>query len=248
MKMVRTLGRETWNSVKITLVLLVLCVVIYPLLVWGIGQVAFNKQANGSLIKDSKGNVVGSELIGQQFSSSVYFHGRPSAIGYNAAGSGASNLGPTNPQLIVGNGSVVMVTPGATPPTGGTPVAGTPNAYYVPGSYAGVKNYADQFRADNNLGSEVKLPADILTASGSGLDPDISVDAAMLQMNRIVDARKALGGNNATLTADKVKDMLNKDMTGRDLGILGEQRINVLKLNLDLDNSYGAPPPIKPAG
>ena len=242
MKMVKTLGSETWNSIKITLALLVLCSLTYPLVVWGIGQLAFNKQANGSLIYDSKGNVIGSELIGQQFNSPVYFHGRPSAVGYAANGSGASNLGPTNPQLIEGNGSVVMGTPGQTVPAGATPVAGTPNAYYVPGSYAGIKNYANQFRQDNGLGPNVPLPADIVSASGSGLDPDISVDAANLQINRIVSARKALGGNNANITADKVKELISKNTEGRDLGILGEQRVNVLKLNLDLDNTYSAPP------
>jgi K+-transporting ATPase ATPase C chain len=240
--MIKTLGRETFNAIKITLVLLVLCVIIYPLAVFGIGQVAFNKQANGSLIKDSKGTVIGSEIIGQQFTIPEYFHGRPSAVGYNAAGSGASNLGPTNPQLIEGNGSEVTVDAGATPPAGGTPVAGKPNTYYVPGSYLGVKNYAAQFRQDNGLAADATLPADIVTASGSGLDPNISVDAANLQVNRLIEARKKLGGNNASITAEKVKELITKNTDGRDLGVLGEPRVNVLKLNLDLDSTFGAPP------
>jgi K+-transporting ATPase ATPase C chain len=192
--MLKTLGRETWNSVKVIVVLLALLVIIYPLVVWGIGQVAFNKQANGSLITNSQGQVIGSELIGQQFTRAEYFHGRPSVVGYNAAGSGASNLGPTNPQLIDGNGSEVTVEAGATPPPNATPVAGKPNTYYVPGSYLGVKNYAGQFRQENGLAPDAKLPADIVTASGSGLDPQISVDAATLQVNRIVEARQAEGG------------------------------------------------------
>ena len=240
--MLKTFGRETWNSIKITLVLLVLCVVIYPLLVLGLGQLAFNKQANGSLIKNSQGQVVGSELIGQQFTKPEYFHGRPSAVGYNAAGSGASNLGPTNPQLIEGNGSVVSVAAGATPPSGATPIAGTPGSYYVPGSYAGIKNYADQFRQDNGLGPDVKLPADIVSASGSGLDPAISLDAARLQVNRVVQARKALGGKAAALTPDQINSLVDKNTDGRDLGVLGEPRVNVLKLNLALDDAFGAPP------
>lgn len=240
--MLKTLGRETWNSIKITLVLLVLCVILYPLVVWGIGQLAFNNQANGSLIKDSKGQVIGSSIIGQAFTRPEYFHGRPSAVGYNAAGSGASNLGPTNPQLINGNGSEVTITPGATPPPGGTPVAGKDNTYYVPGSYLGVKNYADQFRQENGLATDTKLPADIVTASGSGLDPNISVDAANLQVNRVMQARKALGGNSASITPEKIQDLIKQNTDGRDLGVLGEPRVNVLKLNLALDAAFGAPP------
>lgn len=240
--MLKTLGRETWNTIKITLVLLVLLVVIYPLMVWGVGQLAFNKQANGSLIKNSQGQVIGSELIGQQFTRTEYFHGRPSAVGYNAAGSGASNLGPTNPQLIEGNGSEVTIEAGATPPPNGTPVAGKANTYYVPGSYLGIKNYAAQFRQENGLAENAPLPADIVTASGSGLDPNISVEAVNLQINRIVSARKALGGNNANITLERVKELVTKNTQGRDLGVLGEPRVNVLMLNLDLDNAFGAPP------
>jgi potassium-transporting ATPase KdpC subunit len=238
----KVIGREAWNAVKILLVLLVLLVVIYPLIVFGVGQLAFNKQANGSLIRDGQGNVVGSEIIGQQFTKLEYFHGRPSAVGYNAAGSGASNFGPTNPVLIEGNGSEVTVTAGQTPPPNGTPVAGKPNTFYVPGSYLGVKNYAEQFRQINNLPADAKLPADIVTASGSGLDPNISVEAATLQINRVVNTRKALGGNNATITPERVREILNQNTDSRDLGVLGEPRVNVLKLNLALDAAFGAPP------
>lgn len=240
--MLKTIGRETWNSIKITLVLLVLCVILYPLVVWGVGQLVFNKQANGSLIKDQQGNVIGSELIGQQFTRPEYFHGRPSVVGYNAAGSGASNLGPTNPQLIEGNGSEVTVVPGATPPPGGTPVAGKDNTYYVPGSYLGIKNYAEQFRLENGLAADAKLPADIVTASGSGLDPQISVEAANLQVTRIVAARTALGGKNAGISVAKVKELITQNTDGRDLGVLGEPRVNVLKLNLALDATFEKPP------
>ena len=240
--MLQNVGREFWNSIKITIVLLLLLVVVYPLIVFGIGQLAFNKQANGSLITNGQGQVVGSELIGQQFSQPEYFHGRPSAVGYNAAGSGASNLGPTNPQLIDGNGSDVTVAAGQTPPAGATPVAGQPNTYYVPGSYLGVKNYADQFRQENGLAADAALPADIVTASGSGLDPAISVDAARLEVNRVVQARKAEGGKAANITADAVNALVDQNTDGRDLGVLGEPGVNVLKLNLALDNAYGTPP------
>ncbi len=240
--MLKTLGRETWNSVKVVVILLILVAVIYPLAVWGISQVVFNKQANGSLITNSQGQVIGSELIGQQFTRSEYFHGRPSVVGYNAAGSSASNLGPTNPQLIEGNGSEVTVAAGATPPPGGTPVAGKADTYYVPGSYLGIKNYADQFRQENGLAADAKLPADIVTASGSGLDPQISVEAATLQVTRVVAARKAEGGKAANLTPAQVQALVSQNTDGRDLGVLGEPRVNVLKLNLALDAAFGAPP------
>lgn len=221
------------------LVLLVLCVVIYPLLVWGVGQLAFNKQANGSLIRNSSGQVIGSELLGQQFTRREYFQGRPSAVGYNAAGSGASNLGPTNPQLINGNGSEVTVQAGATPPPNATPVAGKPNTFYVPGSYLGTKTYAEQFREINGLTTDAQLPVDIVTASGSGLDPHISVAAANLQVNRIVSARKALEAN---ITTERVQQLIRDNTDGRDLLVLGEPRVNVLKLNLALDTTFGALP------
>src|SRR5262249_56493348 len=122
----------------------------------------------------------GSSLIGQQFTDPAYFHGRPSAVGYNAAGSGASNIGPTNPQLLSGNGSTVTLSAGATPPPGAVRVPGKPNTYYTPGSYLGTTTYAEQFREENGLSSDTPLPADIVTAIGSRLDPDISPQPAYL--------------------------------------------------------------------
>ena len=128
---------------------------IYPLVVWGIGQVAFNKQANGSLITNTQGQVIGSELIGQQFTSPNIFTDGPAWSAIMPPGSGASNLGPTNPQLIEGNGS-----------DSDRSRRGNPSSrwhagcrehrirYYVPGSYLGVKNYADQFRQENGLAAD----------------------------------------------------------------------------------------------
>ncbi|MBO0782206.1 MAG: potassium-transporting ATPase subunit C, partial [Ktedonobacteraceae bacterium] len=135
------------------------------------------------------------------------FHGRPSATlnpsgtpqPYSADNSAASNLGPTNKQLIDGNG----------------------------GTYQGVKNYADQFRKENGLAPNAPLPSDIVTASGSGLDPDISVEAALLQVNRIAQARG--------MSADAVKKIVEDHIQGRFLWIFGEPRVNVLALNLALD-------------
>ena len=230
------------QGVRLMAVLLVLCGVIYPLLVLGIGQAAFHSQANGSLVRNAQGQIIGSTLIGQQFVSPYYFHGRPSAVGYNASSSGGSNIGPTNPQLITGNGTQVTVAPGATPPPGSAPVPGHPNTYYVPGTYLGVQNYAAQFRAENGLPPNYPLPADIVTASGSGLDPDISVAAAELQVNRIVAARKALGGPTTRITAGAVRALIAQITEGRQLGFLGEPRVNVLALNQAMDAAYAAPP------
>jgi potassium-transporting ATPase KdpC subunit len=238
---IKLLGRETWNSMRIILVLLILCGVIYPLILFGVGQLAFNQQANGSLITDAHGRVIGSTLIGQQFTRPEYFHGRPSAVEYDASNSGGSNLGPTNPQLIEGNSSEVTVAPGTPPPAGSTPVRGKPHTYYVSGTYLGVKNYAELFRKENGLSPGTPLPADIVTASGSGLDPDVSVEAALLQVNRVVKARQALGGKNAHITVTRVKALIAQHTQGRDLGVLGEPRVNVLELNLALDSTFGPP-------
>ena len=247
---IKLLGRETWNSMRIILMLLILCGVIYPLILFGVGQLAFNQQANGSLITDAHGQVIGSKLIGQYWTKPQYFHGRPSATvnpntgqpePYAADNSGGSNLGPTNPQLIEGNGREVTVAPGTPPPAGSTPVPGKPHTYYVPGTYLGVKTYAELFRKENGLSPNTPLPADIITASGSGLDPDISVEAALLQVNRVLNARRALGGKNAAITPEKVKALIAQDTQARDLAILGEPRVNVLELNLALDATYGPP-------
>src|SRR5260221_3518552 len=161
------------------------------MILFGFVHLASNQQANGSLITDPQGRVIGSTLMGQHFTRPEYFHGRTSAVGYDASNSGGSNLGPTNPQLINGNGSEVTIKAGEPIPANGTPVPGKPNTYYVPGSYLGVKTYAEHFRQENGLAPNTPLPADIVTASGSGLDPDISVDAAFLQVHRVVAARKA---------------------------------------------------------
>lgn len=238
---VKLLRQETWNSLRIVLVLLILCGGVFPLVVFGIGQVVFNVQANGSLIRDNHGRVIGSHLLGQQFTRPEYFHGRPSAVSYDASNSGGSNIGPTNPQLVSGNGSEVTVAQGTPVPTGGTPVAGKKNTYYVPGTYLGVKTYADQFRNENGLAPGTPLPVDIVTASGSGLDPDISVETAVLQINRVVAARQSLGGKNATITRDQVQVLIDKATHGRDLGIMGEPGVNVLELNIALDTAYAAP-------
>lgn len=231
----------SWGVLKLFAILLLLCGVVFPALVYGLGQLLFPDQANGSLLYNQQHQVIGSRLIGQQFTLPTYFHGRPSVAGYDASNSSGSNLGPANPQLLEGNGTLVTLKPGDKVPANATPVAGQPHIYYIPGTYDGIKAYAAQFRKENNLASTTLLPADIITASGSGLDPHISVEAALLQVERIVKARHASGGKNATLTADQVRTLIAKHTDGRDLGIFGEPRVNVLELNLDLDTSYGSP-------
>lgn len=212
----RVLGtglREVWRirgdsvqAVRMMLVLLVLCGVVYPLLLFAVGQIAFPFQANGSLLVNVNGQVIGSKLLAQQFTRPVYFHGRPSTVGYNASGSGGSNLGPSNPHLA-----------------------------------ASVQHYADQFRQENGLPPDMPLPADIVTASGSGLDPDVSVAAAVLQVNRIAAARAALRGRNAQVTLNVLKALIAHHTQGRDLGVLGEPRVNVIELNIALDATFGPP-------
>ncbi|GCE16533.1 potassium-transporting ATPase subunit C [Dictyobacter kobayashii] len=222
-------------AIMITLLFVIVTCVFYPAVVTGLGQLIFPSQANGSLVY-ANGKPVGSILIGQYWTSTKYFHGRPSATAnpssgssspYEADNSAGSNLGPTNGSLLNGNGSQVVITKGTPVPANATPVAGKKNTYYVPGTYLGVNNYADQFRKDNGLSASTPLPSDIVTASGSGLDPDVSPEAALLQVNRVASVRG--------LDANRVKQLVNDNIQGRFLWVFGEPHVNVLDLNLALD-------------
>ncbi len=164
--------------------------VIYPLVVTGVAQIAFPRQANGSLIIID-GKVYGSELIGQSFDDPRYFWGRPSAAGYNASASSGSNYGPLNPALIDVAQARIAALKAADP--------------------------------DNPL----PIPVDLVTASGSGLDPHISVASALYQVHRVAQARG--------LSEAEVKILVDKYTEGRQLGFLGEPHVNVLELNLALD-------------
>src|SRR5579859_689689 len=183
------------TAVLMTVVLTVLLGIVYPLLMTGIAQVIFPSQANGSLVKDASGNVVGSALLAQGFTQPQYFHPRPSAAGsdgYDATASGGSNLGPTNQKLI-----------------------------------DSVKDRADAYRGENGLAADAAVPVDAVTASASGLDPDISPANALVQAERVAKARG--------LSGDQVRSLVNRYTEGRTLGVLGEPRVNVLELNLALD-------------
>ena len=177
-----------------TVVLAVVCCGIYPLVVFGVAQIAFPGQANGSLITDAKGTVVGSKLLGQGFTGAGYFHPRPSAAGngYDAAHSGGSNLGPSSMKLR-----------------------------------DAVKARIAAYRQANGLKETEPVPADAVTASGSGLDPHISVHNAELQAARVAQARR--------LSVDQVRELIRAHTDPPGLGFLGEPGVNVLRLNLALD-------------
>ena len=221
-------------AVVITLLLTVLTGLIYPGVVTALAQLIFPYQANGSL-HTINGKVIGSDLIGQQWTLPRYFHGRPSATvnpnstpsPYEADNTSASNLGPTNSTLINGNSSEVTIAQGTPVPAGATPVAGKKGTYDIPGTYLGVKNYVEQFRQENNLAPGTPVPVDMVTASGSGLDPDISIEGALLQINRIARVR--------SMSPSAVQQIVNDHIHGRFLGVFGEPYVNVLEVNLALD-------------
>jgi K+-transporting ATPase ATPase C chain len=190
--------QEIKVSVLATLALVVILCGVYPLVVWGIAQAAFPRQANGSLV-EVRGKIVGSGLLAQNFSGPQYFHPRPSAagdVGYDGTSSGGSNLGPLSQKLT-----------------------------------DQVKERVDKYRAENNLPAATPVPADAVTASGSGLDPHLSLRNAEIQAPRVAQARK--------LGADKVKKLIHEVTEGPDLGFLGEPGVNVLRLNLALDAPSG---------
>jgi K+-transporting ATPase ATPase C chain len=172
----------------------VLVGLVYPLLVFGIGQAAFGHRADGSLVRGPDGRVVGSSLIGQAVDAPGYFWGRPSVAGdgYDPRASGASNLGPTSRALA-----------------------------------DAVQKRIDALLAANPGKTVADIPAELVTASGSGLDPDISPAAARFQVERVAAARR--------LDPERVRELVAEHTQGRTLGFLGEPRVNVLQLNLALD-------------
>jgi potassium-transporting ATPase KdpC subunit len=194
--------KEIRPAIIILVVLTLITGLVYPLAMTAIAGVIFPKQAEGSLV-ERDGKVVGSALIGQEFKSDRYFHGRPSATTapdpadasktiaapYNAANSGGSNLGPTSKALS-----------------------------------DRIKEDVDRLKAEN---PSTPVPVDLLTTSGSGLDPDISPEAALFQVPRVAKARN--------MSEDRIRQLVTENTAGRLAGLIGEPRVNVLALNLALD-------------
>lgn len=180
-------------SLWMTIATTILFGLIYPLVVTGLAQLIFPHKANGQLIRKD-GQIIGSTLIGQGFSSPGYFHSRPSAAGngWDAANSGGSNLGPTNQKLL-----------------------------------DRVKGDVATAQADN---PGTPVPIDLVTTSASGFDPDVTPAAAEFQLPRVAKARGT--------TVDQLRPLLAKHTYGRQIGFLGEPRVNVLELNLELDQQF----------
>jgi K+-transporting ATPase ATPase C chain len=191
-----TFTSQVRPAIALVAALTILTGVLYPLLVTAVAQIAFPREANGSLIVlEGRGGPrpIGSELIGQPFDDPGYFWARPSATtpAFNGASSSGSNLGPTHPALV-----------------------------------AGAQARIAALRAGDPSDSR-PVPVDLVTASGSGLDPHVSPAAALYQVARVARARK--------IAPALVEGLVRKHIEPRQLGILGERRVNVLELNLDLD-------------
>ncbi|HLN61403.1 MAG TPA: potassium-transporting ATPase subunit KdpC [Symbiobacteriaceae bacterium] len=181
------------KAIRFSLVFLVVCGLLYPLATTGLAKVFFPRQAEGSLIRRADGTVIGSELIGQAFTTPGYFHGRVSSVKYDAAATGGSNAGPTDEALA-----------------------------------ERVKADVAQWQKEN---PGQPVPSDLLTNSGSGVDPHISPEAALAQVARV---SQTTGIPVATL-----KKLVEANTEGRTFGLFGEPRVNVLKLNLAAQNLKG---------
>ena len=187
--------KELGPGFRLTLALTILTGLLYPAVMTGLSELIFPRQANGSLVQRD-GRVIGSDLIGQNFTKPEYFHPRPSAAGngYDPMASGGSNLGPTNKQLV-----------------------------------DRVNHDVAKLQQEN---PGVAVPADLVTSSGSGLDPDISPASAEFQLARVARVRG--------VSVESLRALVAKHTQPRQLGILGEPRVNVLELNLDLDATFPA--------
>ncbi len=209
----KSFGKILKSAVILTVTLMILCSVVYPLILTGISQLVFHKQANGNLV-EVNGEAVGSELVGQNFTDERFFKGRVSSVNYNTyteedlipdeegnvayggVSSGSYNYGASNPDLK-----------------------------------ARVEASIDEFLKANPTVKKEEIPADLLTASGSGLDPHISVKSAEIQVPAIAEA--------TGLSEDELKQMIKENTEGKVLGVLGEEKVNVLTLNISVAKAIG---------
>ncbi len=213
--------KELAVSIRITVIFLVIVCGAYPLIVWGITQAVFSHQANGSLVRGANGQVIGSSLLAQGFARPEYFQPRPSAAGsgYDSTSSSGTNLGPTSDKLI-----------------NGVHKPNQANGQPDPSDFDGVKDLAAEYRTENGLAADALVPVDAVTRSASGLDPDISVENARLQADRVAKARG--------VGREGIIKLLNENTTRPSLGMFGPSRVNVLALNLALDKQA----PMHPSG
>jgi K+-transporting ATPase ATPase C chain len=170
---------------------------LYPLFVWGVAQLVFPGKAEGSFLRSADGTVQGSELVGQVFTRPEYFHGRPSGVDYNAASTGGTNYGPSNPDHL-----------------------------------AAVQERAAAIVEREGVSLD-EIPSDLVTASGGGLDPHISPEAALLQVERVARQRG--------VSAERIRELVEANTEGPTLGFLGKPRVHVLNLNLALDTEVRKP-------
>jgi len=188
-------GEMMLSVIRLSVIMILLCGIIYPLVSTGIAQVIMPSQANGSLLKDREGRIVGSELIGQNFRNPALFHSRVSSIEFKAEASGSNNYGPSNPDML-----------------------------------NRIKESIRQWEENNPDVPIDRLPVDLVTNSGSGLDPHITPESAQVQVPRI----SRLTG----IPSEELESLVQEYTEERDLGLLGERRVNVLKLNLALTERY----------
>jgi K+-transporting ATPase ATPase C chain len=189
--------KEIKEGLLFTLVTLVLFGALYPLFVWGVAQLVFPGKAEGSFLRSADGTVQGSELVGQVFTRPEYFHGRPSGVDYNAASTGGTNYGPSNPDHL-----------------------------------AAVQERAAAIVEREGVSLD-EIPSDLVTASGGGLDPHISPEAALLQVERVARQRG--------VSAERIRELVEANTEGPTLGFLGKPRVHVLNLNLALDTEVRKP-------
>jgi K+-transporting ATPase ATPase C chain len=223
----RELIRETVVSLRATAVVALLGCALYPLAVYAIGHTMLRTEADGSLI-DRQGNgagqddAAGSSLLGQPFKAPEYLHPRPSAAGsgYDAANSSGTNLGPISDKLLNG-------------------APDDPKTKDVDESFTGIKQLVDAYRAENKLPPGTLVPGDAVTRSASGLDPDITPANAGLQAARIAAARG--------VNVDEVRALIARETKGRQWGLFGDPRVNVLETNIALDRELPKHAPPGPA-